>query len=155
MTIPTVTPNLSTISNKQKQRLKVLFAADYFIRVTRDPHEIARVVGVSVTVLFEVCQSAEWEALLRLMGYEGTPYVENLKRYRYKKRKRQGLTTPDACEQTGDLRIANKVWGAIVESDAHIHVPTSVEDVQEIVSHLRGAAKKYAVEGLIGEVDNA
>ena len=102
------------------RQLRILFAADYFTRITRDANKIASASGLNVTEIFELCETPEWAHALRLFGYEGTPYVKNRKRYRKRKREKaksyQHLNTTRTPEQreSGSLRAAEDIWTRMI-----------------------------------------
>lgn len=88
-----------------QRQLRILFAADYFARGTRDANKIATVSGLNVTELFDLCETPEWRHALKVFGYEGSPSLKNRDKHRRRKRRR-GLVKINE----NDLPRAERVW---------------------------------------------
>ena len=124
------------------RQLRILFAADYFTRITRDANKIASASGLNVTEIFELCETPEWAHALRLFGYDGTPYVKNRRKYR--KRKRQTALVPidDRTPQqweSDSLKYCERLWHELLglrPESVHLRKQnarlSSLDSVQEV-----------------------
>ena len=97
------------------RKMRILWGAHLFVHNnTRKASTIANTTGLTVPEVFELAGLPIWKKALAYFGYTGDANIKNLAQYRKRK---------ETLPRAGDLNKAERLWGDLVNADAHINPP--------------------------------